>query len=56
MKELRDKIAAGKIKSAAVTGAVFEAIKKYEPIVGAYISTFKEQALAKAAENGQGRR
>ena len=50
MKELRDKIAAGKIKSAAVTGAVFEAIKKYEPIVGAYISTFKEQALAKAAE------
>jgi len=49
-KELRDGIAAGKIKSAAATEAVFGAIEKYEPVVGAYISTFKEQALAKAAE------
>ena len=47
-KKLRDKIAAGEVKSVAVTEAVFEAIEKYEPTLGAYISTLKEQALAKA--------
>ncbi len=49
-KKLRDRIAAGQIKSVAATEAVFEAIEKYEPVIGAYISTFKEQALARAAE------
>ncbi len=48
--ELRDAIAAGEIKSTAATKAVFSAIKKYERTIGAYISTFEEQALAKAKE------
>jgi aspartyl-tRNA(Asn)/glutamyl-tRNA(Gln) amidotransferase subunit A len=46
--ELRDEIAAGRVKSVAAVEAVFEAIEKYEPVVGAYISTFKEQALSQA--------
>ncbi|MHC4423368.1 MAG: amidase, partial [Planctomycetota bacterium] len=49
-KELRDKIATGDVKSAAATEAVFEAIKKFEPMLGSYISTFEERALAKAKE------
>ena len=49
-KELRDRIAAGEVKSVAATEVVFEAIERYEPVIGAYISTFKEQALAKAKE------
>jgi aspartyl-tRNA(Asn)/glutamyl-tRNA(Gln) amidotransferase subunit A len=49
-KQLRDRIAAGQVKSVAATEAIFEAVEKYEPVVGAYISTFKEQALAKAKE------
>ncbi len=49
-KELRDEIAAGRIKSVAATEAVFETIEKYDPVLGAYISTFEEQALAKAQE------
>jgi aspartyl-tRNA(Asn)/glutamyl-tRNA(Gln) amidotransferase subunit A len=49
-RELRDKIAAGQVKSVAATETVFEAIEKYELVVGAYISTFRGQALAKARE------
>ncbi|MHC4387338.1 MAG: Asp-tRNA(Asn)/Glu-tRNA(Gln) amidotransferase subunit GatA [Planctomycetota bacterium] len=49
-KELRDRIAAGEVKSVAVTKVVFKAIDKYEPTLGAYISTFREQALEKANE------
>ncbi len=49
-RQLRDEIAAGQATSAAATEAVFTAIENYEPIIGAYISTFKEQALAKAQE------
>ena len=49
-RQLRDEIAAGQVTSAAATEAVFTAIENYEPIIGAYISTFKEQALAKAQE------
>jgi aspartyl-tRNA(Asn)/glutamyl-tRNA(Gln) amidotransferase subunit A len=49
-RELRDKIAARDVRSVAVTKAVFEQIEKYERTIGAYISTFKEQALAKAQE------
>ena len=49
-KELRDQIAAGRVKSVAATEAVFKAIEKNEPVLGAYISTFKEQALARATD------
>ena len=49
-KELRDKIKTGEISSVEATEAVFSAIDKYEPVVGAYISTFEEQALAKAKQ------
>ena len=47
-KQLRDEIAAGRIKSVEVTEAVFDAIEKYDATVGAYISTFKEQSIAQA--------
>ena len=49
-KQLRDRIAKGQIKSVAAAETVFERIEQCEPIIGAYISTFKEQALAKARE------
>jgi len=49
-KQLREAIAAKRVRSVEATEAVFEAIDKYEPIIGSYISTFKEQALAKAKE------
>ena len=49
-RELRDGIATGGIRSVAATEAIFEAIEKYEAVLGAYISTFKEQALAQAAK------
>jgi len=48
--QLREAIAAKRVRSVEATEAVFEAIDKYELTVGAYISTFKEQALAKAKE------
>ena len=46
--QLRDEIAAGRVKSVDATRAVFEQIEKYEPTIGAYISTFKERALETA--------
>lgn len=46
--ELRDNIAAGRIKSVDAVRAVFSAIEKYDPQIGAFISTFTEQALEKA--------
>ncbi len=49
-KGLRDEIAAGRIKSIVATEAIFTGLEKYEPVLGAYISTFKEQALVKANE------
>jgi len=49
-KQLRDKITAGEVRSVEATRAVFARIAKYEPIIGAYISTFEERAMAKAAE------
>jgi len=49
-KQLQDEIASGAIKSVAAVEVVFEAIEKYEPTLGAYISTFKEQALRNANE------
>jgi len=48
--ELRENIVAGRIKSVDATGEVFGLIDKYESVVGAYISTFREQALERAAE------
>ena len=45
---LRDKIAAGEVKSLEATEAIFSNIEKYDGMVGAYISTFKEQALTQA--------
>jgi aspartyl-tRNA(Asn)/glutamyl-tRNA(Gln) amidotransferase subunit A len=49
-RELHDKIAAGQISSVEATNAVFARIEEVEPVVGAYISTFKEQALARARQ------
>jgi aspartyl-tRNA(Asn)/glutamyl-tRNA(Gln) amidotransferase subunit A len=49
-RQLRDGIAGGKVSSVEATKAAFVRIRKYEPIVGAYISTFEGQALAKAVE------
>ena len=49
-KGLRDRIAAGQVKSVEAVEAVFEALEKYEPTVGSFISTLEEKALAKAAE------
>ena len=47
-KELRDKIAAGAVTSVAAVEAVFGQIEALDNTVGAYISTFKDQALAAA--------
>jgi aspartyl-tRNA(Asn)/glutamyl-tRNA(Gln) amidotransferase subunit A len=49
-KQLRDKIRTGEISSVAATKAVLERTAKVEPIVGAFISTFEDSAIAKAAE------
>ena len=49
-KNLRDKIAAGEIKSINAVSAIFEQIEKNDAKIGAYISTFKEQSFAKAKE------
>jgi len=49
-KELRDAIAAGKISSVEVTDAVFDQIDKLEPVIGAYISTYRNRALETAAD------
>jgi len=49
-RQLRDGIAAGRLSSVEATKHIFARIDRYEPVVGGYISTFKEQALAKAAE------
>ncbi len=49
-KELRDEIAAGRISSVDATKAVFERIRKFEPAIGAYISTFQDMAREKAAD------
>lgn len=52
-KELRDKIAAGQVSSLDATKAVFERICKFEPAIGAYISTFEETAMERAADVDQ---
>ncbi|MBN1974295.1 MAG: Asp-tRNA(Asn)/Glu-tRNA(Gln) amidotransferase subunit GatA [Sedimentisphaerales bacterium] len=49
-KKLRDQIASGQIKSLDAVRNIFERIEKYEPVIGAYISTFKEKALERASQ------
>ncbi len=49
-RDLRDQIAGGEVSSVEATKAVFEAIGKHEGKVGAYISTFEKEALARAGE------
>ncbi|MDH4238307.1 MAG: Asp-tRNA(Asn)/Glu-tRNA(Gln) amidotransferase subunit GatA [Phycisphaerae bacterium] len=49
-KQLRDKIAAGRISSGEATEAIFKNIEEREPTIGAYISTFRDSALEKAAK------
>ncbi len=49
-KELRDEIAVGQISSVDVTRETFERIAQLEPVIGAYISTFEEEALERAAD------
>jgi len=48
--QLRDKIAAGQISSVEATTAIFKNIEEREPTIGAYISTYHDSALEKAAE------
>ncbi|MFH1884336.1 MAG: Asp-tRNA(Asn)/Glu-tRNA(Gln) amidotransferase subunit GatA [Planctomycetota bacterium] len=49
-KELRDSITSGRISSVDATKAVFERIDKLEPVIGAYISTYRDRALETAAD------
>ena len=48
-KQLRDRIAAGEVKSVDATAAVFDRIEEVDGTVGAYISTFKKRAMDTAA-------
>ena len=48
--ELRDAIAAGRKSGLEATTEVFGQIDRFEPAIGAYVSVFKDQALAKARE------
>lgn len=50
VKQLRDAIAAGKVKSLDAVTGIFDRIDRYDAKIGAYISTFKERALQKAAQ------
>jgi len=43
-RQLREKIAGRQIKSLAATEALFARLEKTGPVIGAYISTFEEQA------------
>ena len=48
--EVRDGIRQGQLSSAEVTAAVFERIEQREPTVGAFLSTYCQRALARAAD------
>jgi aspartyl-tRNA(Asn)/glutamyl-tRNA(Gln) amidotransferase subunit A len=48
--QLRDRIAARGISSAEAVKMVFAAIEKYEPAVGAFISTCRDEAMSKASQ------
>jgi len=47
---LHDEIAAGQISSVEATTEIFENIEEREPVIGAYISTYRDKALERAAE------
>ena len=49
-RELQKKIAKGEIKSSEAVSAVFTRIEKYDGQIGAFLSTFKQDALARAKE------
>ena len=46
--ELRDRIAAGQIRSVEATRAILERIERIDPTVGAYLSVFPERAIQAA--------
>lgn len=48
--ELRDKIAGRQVSSVEAVESVFARIEERDPVIGAYISTYRERALEKAAE------
>ncbi len=48
--QLRGQIVAGRISSLEATKAVFQRIDKLEPVIGAYISTYRDKALETAAD------
>ena len=50
VRELRDRIAARQISSVLATKKVFERIEEFEPVVGAFISTYPDKALQVAAD------
>lgn len=49
-KQLRDQIVTGQISSLEATKTVFERIRKLEPTIDAYISTYEDQALEAASD------
>ncbi|MBN1787123.1 MAG: Asp-tRNA(Asn)/Glu-tRNA(Gln) amidotransferase subunit GatA [Sedimentisphaerales bacterium] len=49
-KQLRDSIAKGDVKSSDAVSAVFERIEKYDTRIGAFLSTFKTEALTQAGK------
>jgi aspartyl-tRNA(Asn)/glutamyl-tRNA(Gln) amidotransferase subunit A len=49
-RELRDKIVSRRASSAEVTSAVFDRIERHEPVLGAFISTYRDEALGAAAD------
>ena len=50
VKQLRDKIAAGRISSVEATEAILKNIDERESVIGAFISTYRDRALKTAAE------
>jgi len=48
-RELREQIRQKKISSVEAVKNIFDRIDRYEPLVGAYISTYRDRALAQAA-------
>ena len=49
-RELRDSIAKGQVKSSEAVSSVFAQIEKHDAQIGAFLSTFKQDAMQKAKE------
>ncbi|MFC1676477.1 Asp-tRNA(Asn)/Glu-tRNA(Gln) amidotransferase subunit GatA [Planctomycetota bacterium] len=49
-KGLAERISCGEVRSVEAVEAVFAAIDRYEGVIGAYISTFKDIAMSQAGE------